>query len=219
MPLYLLTQIGDQEQGEEGKSGERDGYLKDNLGDHLLNLMAQAKGFDERRRKGPQTANVTGGPGFVKRLASWHTEQIKNVTYPDWLNTEIIRFRQWLTRQGAVLTADGQIIWEKSRRTIVYDHQLKEQNVTKVSFRGGLLFAGNGKPLDTRTMATAFSGPGAAIYVMSNEGNLHVSSHSVGHRHHSSMLAGADVAGAGELKVEGGRLTWLSNKRDRKSVV
>jgi hypothetical protein len=47
---------------------------------------------------------------------------------------------------------------------------------------------------------------------MSETGNIHVSSHSVGHRHHSSLLAGANVAGAGELKAVNGHLTWLSNK-------
>ena len=61
-------------------------------------------------------------------------------------------------------------------------------------------------------MVTHFSGPGYAIYVMSKEGHLYVSSHSVGHRHHSSLLAGGVVAGAGELKVSAGWLRWISNK-------
>jgi hypothetical protein len=61
-------------------------------------------------------------------------------------------------------------------------------------------------------MVTHVSGPGYAIYVMSATGNIHVSSHSVGHRHHSSLLAGKAVAGAGELKCTKGQLTSLSNK-------
>jgi hypothetical protein len=61
-------------------------------------------------------------------------------------------------------------------------------------------------------MVTAFSGPGKAIYVMGRTGNIHLSSHSVGYRHHSSLSAGTSVAGAGELQVEDGRLKWISNK-------
>lgn len=212
MPLYMLTEMAHSVRGEEGTSGERDEYLKDNLEAKLLALTAQAKAFDARRRLGPQAAQVAGGHGMVKRLAGWHAEQIKNVTYPDWLNTEVIRYRQWLTRQGAVLEYDGRIRWAQSRRTIIYDRTANEQAGTRVTVRGGLLLDARGQALDTSRMATAASGPGWAIYVVSADGDLHVAPHSVGHRHHSSLLAGADVAGAGEIRVERGRVAALSNK-------
>jgi hypothetical protein len=47
---------------------------------------------------------------------------------------------------------------------------------------------------------------------MSYTGNIHVSSHVVGERHHSSLLAGIKTACAGEIQARNGRLTWLSNK-------
>lgn len=47
---------------------------------------------------------------------------------------------------------------------------------------------------------------------MSGENNIHVSSHSVGGRHHSSLLAGENVACAGEMEVRRGKLVTLSNK-------
>lgn len=85
------------------------------------------------------------------------------------------------------------------------------QNARKLKIVGGRLFLG-GAPFDTTNMSTYFSGLGYAIYVMSQEGNLYVSSHSIGYRHHSSLLAGRNVAGAGEMQVRNGRLLWLSNK-------
>ena len=67
-------------------------------------------------------------------------------------------------------------------------------------------------PVDTKSMVTHFSGPGAGIYVFSKEGHLHISSHKVGQRHHSSLLAGGDVACAGEIWVTQGTITAISNK-------
>jgi hypothetical protein len=67
-------------------------------------------------------------------------------------------------------------------------------------------------PVDTKSMVTHLSGPGAGIYVFSKEGNLHISSHKVGQRHHSSLLAGGDVACAGEIWVTNGKITAISNK-------
>lgn len=56
------------------------------------------------------------------------------------------------------------------------------------------------------------SGFGKAIFVLSKEGNFHVAGHKIGQYHHSSLLAGGDVAGAGCMKVVQGKLTWIANK-------
>ena len=105
------------------------------------------------------------------------------------------------------------IDWGISSRTVVYDRDIS-QDLTRVRFTGGLLYMDDAftKPLDTKNMVTHFSGPGFAIYVMSEQGNLHVGSHSVGFRHHSTLLAGSNVAGAGEVQVDKGKLVWISNK-------
>jgi hypothetical protein len=116
-----------------------------------------------------------------------------------------------LQRQGCVLRPDGQIDWSLSMQTVEYDHDLAKQGMTKLTLRQGMLFSGSA-PFDTNSMVTQFSGPGYGIYVMSAAGNIHVCSHSVGHRHHSSLLAGKAVAGAGELKCIKGRLVYLTNK-------
>ena len=98
-----------------------------------------------------------------------------------------------------------------SHPAVVHYDEAQAQPNTRVDFQAGLLWL-QGKPLDTKFMATAFSGPGYAIYVMSRDGHMHLSPHVIGGRHHTSLLAGADVAGAGETQVGAGRLVWLSNK-------
>lgn len=72
--------------------------------------------------------------------------------------------------------------------------------------RGAALF-------DTQEMSTAFSGKGWAIYAMSPDGRLYAGSHKVSVFHHSSFMAAADAAGAGEMKVNpAGYITAISNK-------
>ncbi|MFP4310419.1 MAG: hypothetical protein ACLFS9_00365 [Nitriliruptoraceae bacterium] len=80
---------------------------------------------------------------------------------------------------------------------------------------GGGTLMQNGAPFDTTApepMYSKFSGKGWGIYVMAPDGRLYAGSHRVGLFHHSSFLAGSDVAGAGEIKAEGGKLRGITNK-------
>lgn len=212
MRFKILSEVGEHYQHEEGTEGVRKlvlGGLEQRL---KMAYMASDKAKDFARSKQVAANLPVFGGGRVKALAAFHmTQQTKEVN-ADKANAEVIRVRQWLHRQNASIAPDGTIIWPKSTRTVMYDRQYQAQNASKITVRAGLLYTADGKPLDTRHMVTHFSGPGYAIYVMSREGNLHVSSHSVGHRHHSSLLAGGAVSGAGELKVTNGRLAWISNK-------
>ena len=70
----------------------------------------------------------------------------------------------------------------------------------------------DGTPLDTRGNHSKFLGAGFAIYAMDGNGRLYVGQHAVGLFHHSSFMAGGNVAGAGELLVREGRLIAISNK-------
>lgn len=65
---------------------------------------------------------------------------------------------------------------------------------------------------DTGDMFSKHSGKGFGIYVMSPDGTLYADQHKVGLFHHSSFLAGGDVAGAGEIKVIGGAVKVVTNK-------
>ncbi len=69
-----------------------------------------------------------------------------------------------------------------------------------------------GQPYDTSKMYSKFKGDGFGIYVMGKDGRFFSTSHKIGLFHHSSFLGGGDVAGAGEMKVEGGELKYLTNK-------
>lgn len=158
-----------------------------------------------------KVATPGAGPGRVQQLVKFHETQQANTVAVDNLAEKIIRIRIWLHRQGARLSREGKIIWRKSDARLVYDGELA-QVMTLVRIQGGRFMTIERKPLDTREMVTRFSGPGWGIWVMSAEGNLHVASHSVGARHHSSLLAGAPVACAGELVVHDGRLVKINNK-------
>lgn len=128
---------------------------------------------------------------------------------------EVDRLRYWLKKEGVAAQADGTILSTGiSPMVVMYDHDIARQGATMVHISGGKLYTDRActLPLDTKNMVTHFSGPGKAIFVMSQSGNIHVDSHVVGHRHHSSLLAGAPVACGGELEVSNGTLKWLSNK-------
>jgi hypothetical protein len=70
----------------------------------------------------------------------------------------------------------------------------------------------NERVYDTSGSYSVFSGEGWAIYVMDSGGKIYAHRHMVSRFHHSSFLAGGDVAGAGEIKVERGELKGISNK-------
>ena len=71
--------------------------------------------------------------------------------------------------------------------------------------RGGVTF-------DTSEMFSKFKGSGFAIYVMDGSGAIYADRHKVSLFHHSSFLGGGSVSGAGEMRVEGGKLVHLTNK-------
>ena len=127
---------------------------------------------------------------------------------------QVDNLKRKLQRMGAQIDNNNQIDWGFSHRIVVYDGTAALQAATRLRVHNGRLFSDDAhlQPFDTRLLVTANKGPGFAIYVMSKNGNIHASPHSVGHRHHSSLLAGANVAGADEMKVHAGQLKWISNK-------
>ncbi len=78
---------------------------------------------------------------------------------------------------------------------------------------GGTMTQGeDDEPFDTSAMFSKHSGNGFGIYVMAQDGTLYADQHKVGLFHHSSFLSGGDVAGAGEIKVIGGKVRCVTNK-------
>jgi hypothetical protein len=78
---------------------------------------------------------------------------------------------------------------------------------------GSTITRGTSKnPYDTSKERSQFLGDGYAIYVMDRQGTFYAGNQKVGLFHHSSLVGGAAVAGAGELKIEKGKLTFISNE-------
>jgi len=67
-------------------------------------------------------------------------------------------------------------------------------------------------PFDTSAMYSISAGKGWAIFAMSAAGNVYATEHRVSRVHHTSPLAGGDVAGAGEISVSGGTMNGVTNK-------
>jgi uncharacterized Zn-binding protein involved in type VI secretion len=89
----------------------------------------------------------------------------------------------------------------------------EERAAYKLEFRNGKVYDARGNPFDTSDAETHFSGQGAAIFVMDSEGNFYASKfQSPGAFHHSSLLAGAPVAAAGEMTVTNGEIAVLTRK-------
>lgn len=79
--------------------------------------------------------------------------------------------------------------------------------------RGRLFRVDTGTAFDTALGTTLRPGPNRAIYVMDSQANLYASLvESIAGFHHSSLLAGRPVAGAGEIVAQAGRLVEISGR-------
>jgi hypothetical protein len=101
---------------------------------------------------------------------------------------------------------------ELNKRLVKYDESPEEQGSTLIVGRGTLYRSDSTTLVDTADSVTAFSRRGWEIFVMSPSGEIHMTSHKIGLRHHSSMLAGGATAAAGEMKVTNGVIDTLTPK-------
>jgi hypothetical protein len=89
----------------------------------------------------------------------------------------------------------------------------REEHRLFVDADGNLRSASDGRRYDTSAGVTAWSGRGRAIFVMDGSGNLYATlDQRVGHTHHSSLLGGEPVVGAGEIEVRDGRLIAMTDQ-------
>ncbi|MRW89398.1 hypothetical protein GJ699_05330 [Duganella sp. FT80W] len=83
----------------------------------------------------------------------------------------------------------------------------------RIRIAGGLLWDVTGTQLDTSNGGLGSDAMGHAIYVLDAMGNLYCSGvHQYYRFHHSSFVAGAPVACAGEIDVLSGMLIYLNNR-------
>lgn len=94
--------------------------------------------------------------------------------------------------------------WHGKPTTVRYLNDIERQGYL-LTARDGKLYNARGELFDTTMAKSEHAGGGHAIFVMDANGNIYASTaHKVGEFHHSSLLAGQPVAGAGELVVENG---------------
>lgn len=105
----------------------------------------------------------------------------------------------------------GNQVWVTPPSHVAYLDE-NGRRALRLEIRNGLLYTANGELFDTSAGQTVWSGGGQAIFVMDQHGNLYASlEHSAGRFHHSSFLAGAPVAAAGELVVSRGVVQLLTD--------
>ncbi|MFD3706260.1 hypothetical protein ACFWUP_24225 [Nocardia sp. NPDC058658] len=104
----------------------------------------------------------------------------------------------------------GNSVWPPGRWVAYLDEIVRQQ--TRLYIVDGLIYDATGTLFDTSAGVTAHGGAGRAIFVMDEHGNLYASNyHEPGLFHHSSFLAGGNVAAAGELVVIDGELQMVTD--------
>lgn len=101
--------------------------------------------------------------------------------------------------------------WHGGYGPVVYLNA-EERRRYEVHIFDGRLCNAAGHPLDTGDTENLLPGSGRAIYVLDQNGRLYCSSSPRHFKfHHSSFVAGAPVACAGEIEVVKGLLIYLDN--------
>jgi transposase-like protein len=104
-------------------------------------------------------------------------------------------------------------VWDDSMTR--YDYTPATQQMTRVYIRGGRFYkhpTDNAQTVNTIGMISGAGEANLAIYVMSSKGVFHIDEAWSGLRHHSSLLAGANVPCAGEMRIRNGELELVSNE-------
>jgi len=196
MTYKLLTEVGH-------------GYAGEDIPDDpiLRSLSAQLKTSLSLLK---QSTAAPAGPSTVKGLAG-QFEQRARMQNAHVYQEQVVRIRHKLKTLGCVADESGNVSWPISKSFVRYDYTLEKQGLSRMDFVGGRLKDRQGNFVDTSAYGTIQAGRGAAMYVMSKEGHFHYAAMDLHKRHHSSLLAGIPVAGAGEFKAVQGRITFLSN--------
>ena len=185
-----------EHQGEEQQS-----LIAANLYEKRLENLDNLTNQIDQVQQAMEQARSQGDQQRAQQLEQYYNQLWDNW---DFYNQEL---RQWLWKHGI----DPNKIYEYKVKYIRDESEREE-----FELKGGAPIK-QGKPPNERVYDTSgdfsvFSGMGWAIYVMAPDGKIYAHTHKISRFHHSSFLAGGDVAGAGEIKVNNGRLTGITNK-------
>jgi hypothetical protein len=124
-------------------------------------------------------------------------------------DTPRYKTKDMLLKNFSTENRPGNSVWPERQVTYLTANQRKAYQLYVVS---GLLLESSGSKFDTTTSSSFFS-DGRAIFVMDHYGRIFVSEcQEVGEFHHTSLVAGAPVAAAGELKVIDGVVLETTRK-------
>lgn len=165
-------------------------------GQHVNRVAEEREpGFKQRARG--SDFNQTGKPKYQTREMSEqyrHEEIHGNHVWPSEVHANRFDTVRYLK------TAEARAPYKIEVREVAVEGGRKELR---------LVDAG-GKPLDTRT-STNYAGEDRAIFVMNASGEIFASTYQKkALMHHSSLAGGAEVAAAGELVVENGKLVAIT---------
>lgn len=150
--------------------------------------------------------------GKVGQIRAMHENLARQPRIAEY-QSSIDLLKKQIKRLGGIADDAGNVKRVRGLGVVAYDDTPELQAMTKIDITAGLLCkASGGGRLDTRTMSNFFSGAGVAIFVLSARGSLHVSNQIIHQRHHSSILAGIPIAAAGEISVNDGTITYISNE-------
>jgi uncharacterized Zn-binding protein involved in type VI secretion len=100
--------------------------------------------------------------------------------------------------------------WLTGRSTVEYLNDAQRAELL-LTIKDGKLYDAKGNLFDTIGVWIDHRAPRSAIYVMDENGNFYASiDHKRGEFHHSSILGGRPVAGAGEIEVNRGVLQYIN---------
>ncbi|KAL2649311.1 hypothetical protein R1flu_017439 [Riccia fluitans] len=169
----------------------------------------QNTGNNTVRLTGKSTSNYTAKFYFRRGGNGVNVINLTEINYP--------AFRMFGLRSEYLgeSTADT---WQKTKGGaakcppyVIYYNPTQSATL-KITVRGGLLYDSAGELFDTAGADLSHSNIPVAIFVVDSNGNLYASyQFKVFLFHHSTILAGASVASAGELQASKGVITFMSN--------
>jgi hypothetical protein len=211
MSYKLLAALGGRHPGEalDADLGVKEILLQDAI--KRLNFL--------------RTAPRAGGAGYVASRAKVFEDLARQQEIPK-LEEDIRQLKQQIKQRGFDYAADGTVT-RGPKSFVHYDYTLERKNLRRVNIENHLLrwdkdnrqvaHSAGTSNLDNSLVDTtalpvnALGNAGAAIYVLSAEAHLHISAQLEDVRHHSSFLAGGNIACGGEIRVTQGNITWMSN--------
>lgn len=212
VPGKLSTKTLTKEEWVEMRIG-----LEKKLNEGLLHRVNQAakivgKGLAELENRGMKGA-ILQHPYKMEAVLPQHPmgDTLK-LLENEWLTSkDTMNFGDWLQANHPEILIEGVKYFSEEERQLtalsLNDHGVFMNGNTLYSTANERVGAG----LDPQTRLIKYK-EGFAMYVVGPDQTFHATSQVVFEKHHSSLLAGGAVIGAGECKIENGKLVMISNK-------